>query len=1183
MTPGSNKRITWNAGTDWPNKFSANVRFRVTASDGTSAKYADSIIAAVDTRTAQIGTLTGVVQSSGTPIPNAQVRIDGTGFTTNTGVNGVFTISNVPVGSGYLLKVSVAGFAGKSVPGINVPVGTKDLGIIQLSPLSGPFRLIPLQPDVNPTMTRIEEGGVGYRYYRVVTADGKLPAGGVAVSLRIAGGSTISQAGDTSSTWAGNTAGVSDGDGIVRLRIPASALGAASTVNNLEVLESGIVKATFQATMSSRQYYQVWKQKVGGGVNGKLSVFKLGGAAFVETEVRDQYGKNLILNESVQAKWESEGRAGLEFSTPGLKLGSLKDGAGVGAGGYLGVDLASKHLFPANTSDEIFNLYKIIVALGGPMVESDGLAHSLNDSLTTLYGQNLLKATLNGTAGQIHLGVYANAEALLEAGTSGNFNLKAGGEFDGHLGGFLGFEKSIIPNESAVVLGLETEVSGSVGAMAGYMKYNNSKLRGLGLNFSGTASQTITAKAWTPNTGTALSRVEVEFSSTLQGGIDLSLIGWKGVAGNLDPSIQVETSEMLEYDLPNSGSASQPTAFGAAWEILKNGLASQVKLRPQNADDLVRGILETPETDNQLLGYTRTIYTATKWETAQALEANAVAGGLGFHLDAQVERGAEAVLEQGQIWQSKRLPLEWYDNNTASLIPSGSLLAKETLWLGYAATPLKSALNQAETAVTSGFQKIVVNTKGAVVSFGAGVMDSGSHLISKWRDDIFGSASQPQMQLMSQASFRDPATYGSSSLVPSNYIYGLGGVYRFETTNAFHGTATLIIPYSDLAVAGLNENDLKIYRQDDATNQWVLVGGTVNAVSNTVTVAITNLGTYAVAPPLPTGDLQIVLSTNLLTADGISQMTAVVTNLLLNTSNVATQQWLFTAIASGVTILNPDMDTNAPGVQLFSTNGTVSLLLRAPLGGMTASISVGSAAGDAFGTTAIGLLDNTPPTAPTNVLVTAGQSRIRVSWGTNSEPDLAGYRVYYRLGQSGPPWDGDAAVEGTPSPVQVGGTNCLLRGLTLGTNYFVSVSAVDTTGNESPLSVPIQATTTQGPPAPPTGVAVNFGTDGTNILMWALSEDDGYNDRDVVHYDVLRAVLPGGSYLKIGEAAAGLGLYTDANLTVMRRNMLAMPSSRWTATASVQLKFWPTAYCQAAAARTPMATGCRIIGRLPMV
>jgi formylglycine-generating enzyme required for sulfatase activity len=33
QSPGQNKKITWNAGADWPGKFSANVRFRVTADD----------------------------------------------------------------------------------------------------------------------------------------------------------------------------------------------------------------------------------------------------------------------------------------------------------------------------------------------------------------------------------------------------------------------------------------------------------------------------------------------------------------------------------------------------------------------------------------------------------------------------------------------------------------------------------------------------------------------------------------------------------------------------------------------------------------------------------------------------------------------------------------------------------------------------------------------------------------------------------------------------------------------------------------------------------------------------------------------------------------------------------------------------------------------------------------------
>jgi formylglycine-generating enzyme required for sulfatase activity len=37
IAPGSSKKIIWNAGTDWNGKFSANVRFQVSASDDTSS------------------------------------------------------------------------------------------------------------------------------------------------------------------------------------------------------------------------------------------------------------------------------------------------------------------------------------------------------------------------------------------------------------------------------------------------------------------------------------------------------------------------------------------------------------------------------------------------------------------------------------------------------------------------------------------------------------------------------------------------------------------------------------------------------------------------------------------------------------------------------------------------------------------------------------------------------------------------------------------------------------------------------------------------------------------------------------------------------------------------------------------------------------------------------------------
>jgi hypothetical protein len=404
-------------------------------------------------------------------------------------------------------------------------------------------------------------------------------------------------------------------------------------------------------------------------------------------------------------------------------------------------------------------------------------------------------------------------------------------------------------------------------------------------------------------------------------------------------------------------------------------------------------------------------------------------------------------------------------------------------------------------------------------------MAAGSQLVSSWVAGV-SSGVHPHDK-------NPPTILGPLPPVgASNYVYGLSGIYRFASSNSFNGSGTLAIAYSAAQAAGLYEAEFRIYRLDDNTNRWVLVGGLVDMGSNIVTATITNLGTYAVAPPLPTGSLWLQPGTNSLSADGVSQMTVVVTNLLLNTGGSATQAWLFTASAVGVDILSSDADTNTPGVQIVSTNATVTLQLRAPLGGTYASVTLKSVAGDAYGQLGINLADNTPPATPTNVTATAGQSRIWVSWATNSEPDLAGYRVYYRAGAAGPPWDGTATVEGSPSPVQVAGTNVLLRGLSPGTNYCVAVSAVDTTGNESLLSPAVSVTTSQAVPAAPTGVAARFGSDGTNILMWALSQDDGYNDRDVIRYDVFQAMLPGGSYVKVDEVPAGIGLYSGTNVSV---------------------------------------------------
>jgi hypothetical protein len=91
--------------------------------------------------------------------------------------------------------------------------------------------------------------------------------------------------------------------------------------------------------------------------------------------------------------------------------------------------------------------------------------------------------------------------------------------------------------------------------------------------------------------------------------------------------------------------------------------------------------------------------------------------------------------------------------------------------------------------------------------------------------------------------------------------------------------------------------------------------------------------------------------------------------------------------------------------------------------------------------------------------------------------DLASYRVYY--GADDAPCPGSSFLEvasSGPSPAPNRSVSSRLTGLSSGTSYYVSVTAVDTSGNESDCSSPAQrAVATIDFAVSPTGAA-NFGT-----------------------------------------------------------------------------------------------------------
>ncbi len=116
-------------------------------------------------------------------------------------------------------------------------------------------------------------------------------------------------------------------------------------------------------------------------------------------------------------------------------------------------------------------------------------------------------------------------------------------------------------------------------------------------------------------------------------------------------------------------------------------------------------------------------------------------------------------------------------------------------------------------------------------------------------------------------------------------------------------------------------------------------------------------------------------------------------------------------------------------------------------------------------------------------------AQVTLAWDPNTEPDLAGYSVYYNEVSSGPPYDGTGATEGD-SPIDVGNvTEFTLHGLTDGVTYFFAVTAYDTEDLESSYSneVSTGGVVTLSITSPKNGFYVNA-SDYTSYTVSGIAE-----------------------------------------------------------------------------------------------
>lgn len=110
---------------------------------------------------------------------------------------------------------------------------------------------------------------------------------------------------------------------------------------------------------------------------------------------------------------------------------------------------------------------------------------------------------------------------------------------------------------------------------------------------------------------------------------------------------------------------------------------------------------------------------------------------------------------------------------------------------------------------------------------------------------------------------------------------------------------------------------------------------------------------------------------------------------------------------------------------------------------------------------------------------------LNLKWNSNSESDLSFYSVY--RGTS-------SRVYGNPIPVGKS-TSYTLEGLQEGQKYFCAITATDTSGNESGLSLEVSATTPFSYAPPPSKDAatknVDFNGDGQTDIFWHQNASGG--------------------------------------------------------------------------------------------
>ena len=163
--------------------------------------------------------------------------------------------------------------------------------------------------------------------------------------------------------------------------------------------------------------------------------------------------------------------------------------------------------------------------------------------------------------------------------------------------------------------------------------------------------------------------------------------------------------------------------------------------------------------------------------------------------------------------------------------------------------------------------------------------------------------------------------------------------------------------------------------------------------------------------------------------------------------------------------------------------------------------------------------DTSAPAAPSGVTGTAGDSEAYLDWNDNVESDVAGYHVH-RATTSGGPY-----TQLTSSPVT--SSQYTDSGLTNSQAYYYVITAMDTSNNESSLSLETVVTPVADTTAP-SAPSLSSVTSGDTELTLDWSDN---SELDLAGYHVYRATTTGGGYTLVNAIPLTSSDFVDQGLS----------------------------------------------------